>query len=173
MSAARAKANFFVIFAPIRTFCSRPNIRFGLLENRPFIIQRTFHNMHTKMRILIRHNQWKFGGYTSIQTWIVNNVWKYNKIKEHSITCSHIWHVNISIEFGQNRVLTVFCESLVKICAISNINNDHLAFRFYYEGGEKNQLLTKRKSAFLVFRPCGFCVLWEYRTHILWKFGDE
>ena len=83
------------------------------------------------------YNQWRFGGYTIIQTWMFNNnVWKYPKkrykIKGNSITylacqylaCQyikmcvmkvyHIWHVISGMSIYQN----VCYESLAKICTI-------------------------------------------------------
>ena len=60
--------------------------------------------------VLMRYNQWKFGGDSTIQTWIVNNnVWKCpkkrNKIKGPSITCKMCILIRHT-----------FCESLVMIC---------------------------------------------------------
>ena len=62
--------------------------------------------MYQNVYINQTHNLRKFGGNTTIQTWIVanNNVWKCPKIAIKSrvsipwLTCSYIWHINTSIK---------------------------------------------------------------------------
>ena len=72
---------------------------------------------------------------------------KCYKIKRQSITCSHIWHVDISKCVFIRRA---FCESLVKICATKRIWH---SFLWYYFQTQCSVSILQQKTVLEIINP--------------------
>ena len=110
----------------------------------------------TSFSMLRYQNLWKFGGNTTIQTWIlVNNVWKYPKnvkrIKGCSITCIHIWHIDMSkcvyrLDTHFVKVLWSYMLSNTNAIHFCDIFLDSCLYNIYGPFGSRTFLSVSRKN---------------------------